>query len=60
MNPSVTTTNISWKLVAQKVNKTVGRAYSAQYIREVATGYRNNKQLTPVLKDLGVYTAEVA
>ena len=60
MNPSVTTTNISWKLVAQKVNKTVGRAYSAQYIREVATGYRSNKQLTPVLKDLGVYTAEVA
>jgi len=60
MNPSITTTNISWKLVAQKVNKTVGRAYSAQYIREVATGYRSNKQLTPVLKDLGVYTAEVA
>jgi len=60
MNPSIPTTNISWKLVAQKVNKTVGRAYSAQYIREVATGYRSNKQLTPVLKDLGVYTAEVA
>lgn len=60
MNPSVTTTNISWKLVAQRVNKAVGRAYSAQYIREVATGYRNNKQLTPVLKDLGVYTADVA
>jgi len=60
MTPSVTTTKISWKLVTQRVNKAVGKSYSAQYIREVATGYRSNRQLQMVLKDLGVYVAEVA
>lgn len=60
MLKAVTTTKISWKLVAQRVNRTVGKAYSAQYIREVATGYRSNRQLQVVLQDLGVYVAEVA
>jgi len=29
-------------------------------IRDVATGYRTNKQLTPILKDLGLTTKGVA
>ena len=55
-----TITKISWGLAADEVSKRAGKRYSAQYIREVATGYRTNHQLTPVLKDLGIYTAEVA
>jgi hypothetical protein len=50
----------SWRLVASEVSRVAGRRYDAQYIREVATGYRVNHQLTPILKDLGVYQAEVA
>lgn len=60
MNPSITTTKISWNAVAREVTKRVGKRYDAQYIREVATGYRTNRQLTPVLKDLGAFMVEVA
>ncbi len=60
MNAQMTVTKISWRKAAEKVSKIAGKAYSPQYIREVATGYRTNHQLVPVLKDLGIYTAEVA
>jgi len=60
MNSGLTVTKISWASVASHVNKMTGKTYSAQYIREVAVGFRTNHQLVPVLRDLGVYQAEVA
>ncbi|MFA6688851.1 MAG: hypothetical protein WCS18_05165 [Sphaerochaetaceae bacterium] len=50
----------SWRLVALEVSRVAGKPYDAQYIREVATGYRVNHQIAPILKDLGVMQTEVA
>lgn len=59
-NPAFTTTKFSWIAVAREVSKLAGKAYSAQYVREVAIGYRANKQLTVILKDLGIYNQKAA
>lgn len=55
-----TVTKIAWGKAAAKVSEIVGKPYSAQYIRDVATGYRTNKQLAPILKDLGLINKGVA
>ena len=57
---NLTETRISWIAVANEVSRIAGKPYSAQYIREVATGYRTNKQLTPILQNLGIVKKEVA
>lgn len=49
---NLTVTKISWIKVASKVSEIVGKTYSAQYIRDVATGYRTNKTLKLVLDDI--------
>lgn len=49
---NLTVTKISWIKVAKKVSDLVGKAYSAQYIRDVAVGYRTNKTLKPILDDM--------
>lgn len=59
-NPKFVTTKLSWMAVAGEVYRVTGKAYSAQYVREVAIGYRSNKQLTIVLKDLGIIDAKAA
>ena len=60
MDNNLTVTKISWVKVAAKVSEIAGKPYSAQYIREVANGYRTNKQLAPILKDLGLTNKGVA
>ena len=60
MDKKLTVTKISWLKAAERVSEIAGKPYSAQYIREVATGYRTNKQLTPILQDLGLTTKGVA
>ena len=60
MDNNLTVTKISWVKAAAKVSEIAGKPYSAQYIREVATGYRTNNQLTPILKDLGLSNKGVA
>lgn len=57
---NLTVTKISWIKVASKVSEIVGKTYSAQYIRDVATGYRTNRQIKNILKDLGLDKKEVA
>lgn len=49
---NLTVMKFSWRRVAEEVSKILGKAYSAQYVREVATGYRTNKALKPVLENL--------
>ncbi len=60
MDKNLTVTKISWRMAAERVSKITGKTYSAQYIREVAIGYRTNKQLQPILQDLGLAKKEVA
>ena len=60
MANNFTVTKIAWSKVAAKVSEIAGKPYSAQYIRDVATGYRTNKQLAPILKDLGLTNKGVA
>lgn len=60
MDNNLTVTKISWVKASAKVSEIAGKPYSAQYIREVANGYRTNKQLAPILKDLGLTTKGVA
>ena len=60
MDNNLTVTKFSWRKAAERVSEIAGKPYSAQYIREVATGYRTNKQLAPILKDLGLTTKGVA
>lgn len=59
-NPAFVTTKFSWTAVAAEVSRVAGKAYSAQYVREVAIGYRSNKQLTLILKDLGIIDQKAA
>ena len=54
MDKNLTVTKLSWRKVAERVSEITGKPYSAQYVREVATGYRTNKTLTTVLRDLGL------
>ncbi len=60
MNAKFLKPKIDWFLVAKEVSRITGKAYECHYIRDCARGRRLNKQLTPILRDLGVYTAEVA
>ena len=60
MDKKLTVTKISWLKAAERVSEIAGKPYSAQYVREVATGYRTNKQLTSILQDLGLVKKEVA
>ena len=60
MDKNLTVTKFSWRKAAERVSEIAGKPYSAQYVREVATGYRTNKTLTPVLRDLGLVKTEVA
>ena len=60
MDKKLTVTKISWLKAAEMVSEIAGKPYSAQYIREVANGYRTNKQLAPILKDLGLTNKGVA
>lgn len=58
MDAILTVTKISWVKAAEEVSKRAGKAYSAQYIREVATGYRTNNQLRPILEELKLINKE--
>lgn len=60
MTADFTVTKFSWRKAAEKVSQIAGKSYSANYVREVATGYRSNKQLTSILQDLGLVKKEVA
>ena len=60
MTADFTVTKFSWRKAAKKVSEVAGKPYSANYVREVATGYRTNKQLAPILKDLGLINKGVA
>ena len=60
MDKNLTVTKFSWRKAAERVSEIAGKPYSAQYVREVATGYRTNKQLTSILQDLGLGKKEVA
>ena len=60
MDKNLTVTKFSWLKAAERVSEIAGKPYSAQYVREVATGYRTNKQLTSILQDLGLVKKEVA
>ena len=60
MDKNLTVTKFSWRKAAERVSEIAGKPYSAQYVREVATGYRTNKQLTSILQDLGLAKKEVA
>ena len=57
---NLTETRISWIAVANAVSEVAGKPYSANYVREVASGYRTNHQLTIVLQNLGIVKKEVA
>lgn len=58
MEVNLTVTKFSWVKAAEEVSKRAGKAYSAQYIREVAKGYRTNNQLQPILEDLKLIKKE--
>lgn len=60
MDNNLTVTKFSWRKAAERVSEIAGKPYSAQYVREVATGYRTNHQLTIILQNLGIVKKEVA
>lgn len=60
MTADFTVTKFSWRKAAEKVSELAGKPYSANYVREVASGYRTNHQLTIILKNLGIVKKEVA
>lgn len=59
-NPAFMVSKFSWTAAAREVSKVAGKTYSAQYIREVAVGFRTNKQLTPILEKLGLLNLKAA
>jgi len=48
-----------WVSVARIANQRTGRHYSGVYCREVATGYRTNSKLEPILRELGVMQGQI-
>lgn len=60
MTADFTVTKFSWRKVSEKVSEVAGKPYSANYVREVASGYRTNHQLTIILQNLGIVKKEVA
>jgi|GEM_PF-2005375 len=60
INPRFQVAKFSWIAVAREVSRLAGKPYNACYIREVATGYRPNRQLEPILKSLGFLNGEAA
>ncbi|MBQ3778416.1 MAG: hypothetical protein II835_10145 [Fibrobacter sp.] len=60
MTADFTVTKFSWRKAAEKVSEVAGKPYSANYVREVASGYRTNHQLTIILQNLGIVKKEVA
>lgn len=60
MTADFTVTKFSWRKAAEKVSEVAGKPYSANYVREVASGYRTNHQLTIILQKLGIVKKEVA
>jgi len=54
MLKEITATRISWVAVARIASQKLGRKYSANYCREVATGFRSSAPLEPILRKLGV------
>lgn len=60
MTADFTVTKFSWRKAAEKVSELAGKPYSANYVREVASGYRTNHQLTIILQNLGIVKKEVA
>lgn len=57
-----TKTQLSWPKVARVVSQRIGngKAYSGQYVREVARGWRTHKRIEPILKELGLMDQAVA
>jgi len=53
-SPFLSTPRTDWKSVAQEVSKRLGKIYSGQYVREVASGWRSHKSIGPILQELGV------
>lgn len=45
---------VDWHKVADEVNRRTGKDYSAQYVREIGTGWRAHKSIRPILDELGV------
>jgi len=45
---------VCWKTVAREVNSRASRVYVTGYIKDVAYGYKTNKQLHRLLDTLGV------
>lgn len=48
------TPRTDWKIVAQEVNRRLGKSHPGQYVREVASGWRKNKSIEPILQELGL------
>lgn len=53
-SPFLSAPRPDWKVVAQEVSKRLGKIYSGQYVREVASGWRRHNSIGPILQELGV------
>lgn len=54
MNEALTTNRLNWVAIARIASQKLGRKYSANYCREVATRFRSSAPLEPILCELGV------
>ncbi|MEK7392395.1 MAG: hypothetical protein AAB214_07490 [Fibrobacterota bacterium] len=52
--PFLSTPRTDWKSVALEVSKRLGKSYSGQYVREVASGWRNHTSIRSILQELGI------
>jgi len=54
MIPELFVVRPNWTTVARIVSERLGKSYSATYIQNIAAGVRTQRQIEPILRELGV------
>lgn len=49
-----------WRKVAADVSRRLGKLYSGQYVREIASGWRGHKTIAPILVEMGLMESPVS
>lgn len=54
MIPELFVVRPNWTTVARIVSDRLGKRYDANYIQNIASGVRTQRQIEPILRELGV------
>lgn len=59
MNSELFVVRPNWTTVARIVSERLKKPYSATYIQNIASGVRTQRQIEPILRELGVMQDQI-